>query len=141
VDGLAIYREAKTIDGLTGDGTTLDAALTAAQRLGFLPDDAKRFSVPKGDRQAAKYAVHRFGGFCAAFDCRDDWTESARVWVGENGAHLGGHAVWACGYETDGLWMQNSWGLSVGWNGLQKITWANFDRDFLYGIAVYGGWR
>lgn len=36
---------------------------------------------------------------------------------------LGYHAVTAIGYDTDGLWIQNSHGNLWGWNGIAKIPW------------------
>jgi hypothetical protein len=141
LDGVRIYQTAKTFDGLPGDGTTLSAAAAAAIQLGYLPPDTKFFSAPKGDRHAAKYAIHRFGGFMSAWNCREDWTTTNRVFVGASGAYLGGNAVWVCGYDQLGIWHQNSWGEGVGFHGLQKILWHDFDRDYMYGLAAYGGWK
>ena len=76
-----------------------------------------------------------------AWNCREDWTTKNRVFVGSSGAYLGGHAVWGCGFDQFGIWHQNSWGEGVGFHGLQKVLWCDFERDFLYGLAAYGGWK
>jgi hypothetical protein len=142
VDGLNIYRRAKLLDGLTGDGTTVLAAIKAAQALHLLPEDLPLFGVPPKDRNAAKYAVHRFGGFIATWYAREDWAVKGQPFVGTLGsAVLGPHAVWMCGYDEHTIWLQNSWGEETGWHGLQKVLWSGFDADFLGGVALYGGWK
>lgn len=131
VDGLAIYRRAKELDGDHDNGTTLTSGLVAAKQLWGLDGLKLHVFSPL----SAKYAIHRCRGYVAAFQAREDWVLDGVVEVGK-GDILGPHAVWACGYDERALWIQNSYGTSVGWQGYQRVPWEVFERDHLYGLAV-----
>ena len=41
----------------------------------------------------------------------------------------GGHEVMAVGYDSLGLWFQNSWGTSYGTNGYGRLAWSVVSKD------------
>jgi hypothetical protein len=43
----------------------------------------------------------------------------------------GGHAVFAVGYDANGVWIENSWGTSYGLNGWAELSWA-FVNQYVY---------
>lgn len=136
-----IYAEAKKHDDRPGPGTTLDAALKAAVALGLMAAPKEVFAI--FDRESYYRALHRYGFAHLAFNITDAWSEpSASGWLRED-AHLpliGGHAVAGCGYHrATGGWnaIQNSWSDGVGWHGFMRMKHAQFDRQFMYGLA----WR
>lgn len=141
VDPAPIYAEAKRNDGYTGDGTTLDAAIKAAVKLGLMAAPKEIFAI--SDRDGYCRALHRYGFAHLAFNITDAWQKpSASGWLRDD-AHLpliGGHAVAGCGYDraTAG-WnaIQNSWSDGIGWHGFMRMKHEQFDRQFMYGLA----WR
>lgn len=51
-----------------------------------------------------------------------------------SGPHVGGHALYLCGYEREGAWAANSWSTDWGDNGFALISWDYLlwaeSRDF-----------
>lgn len=136
-----IYAEAKKNDGYAGDGTTLNAALNAAVKLGLMPKPKEVYAVT--DREGYYRALHRYGFVHLAFNITDAWSHpSASGWLRED-SHLpliGGHAVAGCGFDRSAKgWnaIQNSWSDTNGWHGFLRMTHEQFDRQFMYGLA----WR
>jgi hypothetical protein len=137
VDGDAIYAAAKKLDNLPGDGTTLQAAARAAHVLGIASGDA--LDVP-GSREALKFAIHQYCVCACGFNVTDDWNSAAYDGtIPDNGSRAvpqGGHAVLCCGYNQDGIYIQNSWGFKWGLYGFGFLSWPQFDRQFVSGIVI-----
>lgn len=140
IDPHPIYKRAKEIDDMPQvEGTTLEAAVQAAEDLGLMSwaDNAKLRTVFTSFE--AKQALHRCGVLLAAFNITDVWAQAdPGGWIPEGGQHVGGHAVVLCGYDQVSTLpyfaFQGSWG-NQGWRGFNRISTATFQQQFLYALA------
>lgn len=132
VPGGNIYARAKQMDAVKGDGTTLMHGAKAAEALHGL----KGPLLHVFDVASAQYAIHRFRGYVAAMNAREDWSSTATECGKESSPVTGPHACWICGYDEKGFWIQGSYGQGVGWFGFQRIAYENFKRDHLYGLGI-----
>ena len=143
IDPIPLYRYAKTVDGEPNeDGTTITAvleALLSSQESVF--DRTKcRVRTIRPSRIAIKHAIHKFGCCLGGFAITDEWfdvTDKNNLISGD-GEHkpLGGHCVLVCGYDKQGVWVQNSWGWGWGEYGFAKVSWKAFDSQFMYGGVI-----
>lgn len=137
IDGDDVYEAAKEHEGNSAEGTTLEFATEGAKTLGLLPKETQ-FEVITTPEQA-KYAVHRFGGFLAGFQITEAWmTPEAEGHIKDSQNIIGGHAVVVVYYDKDGVGIANSWGESWGWNGFGRLSWNQFDQQFMYGLIWKG---
>lgn len=135
-----IYAYAKEHDGMPDiEGTTLTAALEALRGSVFDRDVCK-VKVVKPNRLAFKYAIHKFGAIVAGFNVSEKWYECTKdnCVISELGQeNYGGHAVIVCGYDWDGVYIQNSWGAKDWGNyGFAKIVWDVFEKQVVYGAVL-----
>ena len=136
VDGVKIYQEAKTFDGIAGDGTTLSAAVKAAKNLTLLPENYNvRIVKTKSQLQ---YAMHRYGVVIGAFFISDGWnsTDSQGYIQEGNTTGLGGHAVLINYYDQKGIGWQNSWGNEWGDEGWGFMSWSEWEREFIHAAVI-----
>lgn len=140
IDPTWIYQYAKSVDGDPhGDGTTLTAVLEALLSRNLFDRNVCRIRTINADRDAVKYAVHKFGCILGGFNVTDEWYElnPSKTFVnGKSENYQGGHAVLICGYNPDGVLIQNSWGERWGEYGFGLIGWDAFDKQFLYGSVL-----
>lgn len=140
-----LYKWAKQHDGEPdGDGTTLEAVLKALLARGIF--DPKLCRIRKvgsalvgTDIEDVKATVHRFGCFLAGFRITEEWYDySGRQGniSGRTVKPIGGHAVLVCGYNPNGVWIENSWGQKWAYNGFGFIEWAAFKKQFMYGTVL-----
>lgn len=47
-----------------------------------------------------------------------------------------GHAILACGYDYNGVYIQNSWGKNWGSKSFALIRWDAFLDQFMYGCYI-----
>ena len=138
-DPAPIYKYAKSIDGDPGgDGTTLQAVLEWVRRYVFTNPEGKVMTI-RPTRLAVKYAVHKYGCILGGFDIDSSWwgvKKDTPIINGKGAANQGGHAVLICGYDKQGVWIQNSWGKSWGEWGFAKVAWEAFDKQFMYGAVL-----
>ena len=134
------YKYAKTIDGdPNGEGTSLNAVLEYVRKYLFADNPKCQVLVLRPSRLAVKYAIHKFGCALGGFDIDSSWwgvTKDTPVITGKGTPNQGGHAVLICGYDKQGVWIQNSWGKTWGEWGFAKIPWEVFDKQFMYGAVV-----
>lgn len=134
IDEQAIYDKAKQLDGILGDGTSLQAAIQAAFYLGAFA--GKPIVEPiLGTRDSIKRAIHKYCAIYAGFNITDSWFK-AKSDIPPNGNVVGGHACIICGYGPDGCIIQNSWGPEWGCNGFAQLSWAETERQWLGGIGI-----
>lgn len=50
---------------------------------------------------------------------------------------LGGHAVIALGYDSEGLIVENSWGTEWGYKGFGKLSWSKVAKDVIVADVAY----
>lgn len=142
-----VYEWAKKHDGdPTGDGTTLDCVLDALRsREVFDPKVCKVRMVGTGwlgtSADDVKAAIHRFGCMLGGFNITEEWYELAKQGEFEitgrrKTTQLGGHAVLVVGYDSRGVWFENSWGKDWGKDGFGFIQWPAFRKQFMYGTVL-----
>ena len=138
LDPTPVHEKAKEIDGMPdADGTTLTAVTQAAINLGMLPTGTLiRVVTTEND---VRYACHTRGGCIAGFNITQDWMDSSGQTIVDTGAaSIGGHAVFLAGYDSDTVWICNSWGTAWKWNGFAKLPWASFRKQFMSGVIWEG---
>ena len=135
VDGDVIYFEAKKIDGDNSAGTTLQSAVKSALNLNLITGKAEYI---EGGRENLKFAIHEFGVCIAGFNITQDWNN-----VGSDGKipckdhrKIGGHAVLICGFDSEGIYIQNSWSSTWGLYGFCLLSWSQFDDQFMQGMII-----
>ena len=137
IDGDAIYIEAKRIDNNLEDGTTLESAANAAISLGLISGTPKLINSGVND---IKFAIHSYSVCVAGFNITNEWnyvdSKGAIRNLGSKAQFLGGHAVLICGYDADGVYIQNSWGSSWGLYGFVHLSWSQYSRQFMYGLVI-----
>ena len=163
-DGDECYRVAKTLDGMPSvEGTSLVAAAQAAEQLGWIkPSGLRTFFTPEEFR----FALHKSGAVPIGLMITDEWQQvNIRTGYIDRRKHpkqIGGHAVLACYYDKDSVGFQNSWGSGTasggaderravadgsgawGVSGFGRMTWAQFEKQFMYGLFIekpWMGWR
>lgn len=140
IEPLPLYDYAKKHDGQPNtDGTTLDAILKAVLDVtGYFDKSICHIKMLR-NTQVVKYAVHKFGCCLLGMMVTEEWYNCNRnksMIKGDGSKTLGGHAVLCCGYNRDGLIIQNSWGVDWGDYGFALITWDEVNREFAYGAVL-----
>ena len=70
----------------------------------------------------------------------DDWNMADKdtgligVWNAAN--KIGGHAVLLCWYDDKTVGWQNSWGTEWGCGGFGRMSWDQFEEQFLYAVVL-----
>ena len=139
-DPAPVYDWAKKNDGSPkSNGTTLNAALQALIEDGSFDKSICNVKVLR-DINQIKYAIHKFGCCLIGLDVTTEWNtcnKNKSTIIGQGKYdRMGGHAVLSCGYNRDGLIIQNSWGEYWGSYGFALITWDELEREFLYGAVI-----
>lgn len=135
-----VYARAKQIDGdIDSDGTYLEAAIKAAFELGgFNGSDVKIKSVYNDGTdktvELVKFLLHKYDFLHVGFQITEGWYQTNRrdYIIKDRGMGLGGHAVLACGYTSEGVIIQNSWGVDWGAKGFAILPWDTFKKQFMY---------
>lgn len=137
-----VYAKAKQIDDdLNSDGTYLEAAIKAAIDLGGFGKQSKEVKIgfiynQKNDTtiQQIKRLIHKYNFLHAGFLIDDGWYKATNQnYIISKGSYsCGGHAVVVCGYDQDGLYIQNSWGISYGSKGFVILPWNLVKEQLMY---------
>lgn len=135
-----IYRHAKSIDGdPNGDGTTLTAVLDYLLKQNYFNKDICKIRIVRS-LDSLKYAIHKYGVCLGGFSISKEWyslNANKTAVSGKTDRELiGGHATLICGYDRNGLYIHNSWGVNWGNYGFALITWEEARRQFMYGAVL-----
>lgn len=138
VDGPAIYKEAKIIDGNGGEGTTLGSAAKAALNLNLY---GGKIVYVNNSIDDVKFAIHQYGVAVAGFLITNEWNEVEKATgfirdLGTGATKRGGHAVLICGYDDNGCYIQNSWGESWGIYGFGILRWRQFSEQLMQSLVI-----
>ena len=91
---------------------------------------AAYYAVPitQADIEAAIYS---FGGVLFGVDWPHSWFHpNSYGSLPAPDYSVGGHFIYAVGYDSGGVWWQNSWGTAYGVNGRVKVPWRYLGRAF-----------
>lgn len=144
LDAEAIYKKAKTIDGLPegSSGTTLSAAINAAIELcgwdlnKFRAATFFRKSLSENElKEQIKFRIHKHAFMLTGFDITNGWYVCSRLTGYKTksfGNTIGSHCVLGCGYDETGFYVQNSWGKNWGDSGFGIVPWKYFWHEFNY---------
>lgn len=133
-----IYKSAKEIEQDSNDGTTIELGFSGAKKLNLFDGEIKTFE-PWIDN--IKFQLHKYGIFCGAFEITNEWYDiswfSGKIKIYRKPEILGGHAVLVCGYNDDGIYIQNSWGYnSWGKYGFAMLPWELVQKQLIYGVVI-----
>lgn len=141
IDMNQIYDYAKTVDGMNGgDGTTLDAVAKALLHFNHLKGSESNIKIINNNIDDIKFAIHKYGVVMLAFNITHEWFK-----LNERNPVLpfnivspsaGGHAILGCGYNKDGVFIQNSWGKEWGSYGFALIPWNKVQEQYMYGCTI-----
>ena len=139
-DPYVVYKLAKEIDNNPdAHGSSLNAALQALINLECFKADICSVKVLR-DIYQVKYAIHKFGCCLLGLNISNEWYDcydgKSTISGKSHETQIGGHAVLGCGYNRDGIIIQNSWDVKWGSYGFALITWKEFEREFLYGAVI-----
>ena len=139
VEPSPIYNGAKQLDGDFNPGTSLDNAAMAALNLKLISGEISFIQNTVND---IKFAIHQNDVFVGGFMITNEWnsvnskTGRISVLTEDKIIVLGGHAVLVCGYDDDGIYIQNSWGPYWGLYGFAFLSWEQVFMQFSYGVVI-----
>ena len=146
IDADQVYARAKQIDGdISSDGTYLEAAIKAAFQLGGFNGSSIKIGTIYNDGsdntiELVKFLLHKYDFLHMGFQITEGWYAASEsdYFIRDRGANLGGHAVLGCGFDPDGVYIQNSWGTSWGAKGFGILPWSAFKKQFMYACYLQG---
>lgn len=142
IDPDPIYTEAKRIDGNTDPGTYLDSVFKASVNLGLVGAQAQMHALRS--RREVMFAIREHEVCLLGFNISGGWNcvDKRTGYIGADTKKLGGHAVTGCWYNDaagsrdSGIGWGNSWSPNWGIDGFGRMTWVQFDSQFMYGLVV-----
>lgn len=145
-NGFEIYDEAKGPNGDNNkkDGTSLGAAFAAAIRLGCVQDACGTDRVTATEISSL---IDVKVEMCKNLVCitgdmiTDGWNRAdARTgFIAKSDNVIGGHATLRAYYDTNSWGFENSWDKTWGYRGFGRMTNAQAEAQFMYGLAVQIG--
>ncbi len=146
LDADQVYAKAKQLDGdINGDGTYLECAIKAAVQLGGFETNNMKIGFVYNDKnentiETIKFLIHKYDFIHCGLNINEGWynCNNKNYTIEAGGRNLGGHAVLICGYDSIGVYIQNSWGKDWGANGFCILPWNEFLNEFMYGCFITG---
>lgn len=138
VDGDLIYDEAKKLDGMPQvNGTILRCAGQGAINAKLTQGTIKQ--IPKTEIDV-QFALHQYGVCVAGFMITDEWNlvekNTGKISISKNPVQRGGHAVLLCGYDLEGIYIQNSWSEDWGIYGFAILSWKQFNEQIMDAMVI-----
>ena len=138
-----VYARAKQLDGEPKqDGTYLEYACKAAFELGglgkYATDIKLDFIHNAYSENDLKYVmqryIHQYDFLHAGFSIDDGWYNATNdnYIIKKGNTQCGGHAVLLCGYDSIGVYIQNSWGKAWGSKGFAILPWNLVKQQLIY---------
>lgn len=120
---------------LPGGGAYPRDALKLWRDVGILDDRGRRHrisgyaAVNPRDHDAVKHAMRTGHGLCIGFSVTRQWAQGGgREFDPSDGDELGGHWMFASGWEPAGPIGHNTWGGDWAVSGRALLPWAYWDR-------------
>lgn len=137
-DAVAIYNEAKKIDGQPNiKGTWPKFGVQAAVNLGFIKGKGKYVPNTIND---IKFTLHEHGVFIGGFMINSDWNhvdkKTGLIRSTKYATKRGGHAIVCAGYDDKGLYIGNSWSSNWGIHGFAILEWEQVEEQFMNGMVI-----
>lgn len=142
LDADQVYAKAKQLDkNINEDGTYLEYAIKAAIDLGGFGKQSKDIKIgflynSKTDATMTqlKRLLHKYDFLHAGFLIDNGWYNATNrdYAIHKGNTSLGGHAVIICGYDQDGVYIQNSWSQAWGSHGFAVLPWNLAKEQLLY---------
>jgi|SRR5574344_704811 hypothetical protein len=141
-----IYAHAKMLDGdPDSEGTYLEYAIKAAISLCGLDSKNYKTGVLYNDKsqltaESIKFLIHKFDFVHAGFSINSGWYNASMndPVIHASSQQVGGHAVLLCGYDQQGVYIQNSWGNSWGAKGFAILPWSDVLKELMYCAYIDG---
>lgn len=141
-----VYAKAKQLDKQAdSNGTYLEYAIKAAVELGGFGSQSNSINVSflynnneTSLEQKIKRLVHKHDFVHAGFAIDDGWYKATDedCIIKKGSQQLGGHAVLICGYDSTGVYIQNSWGKSWGSKGFAILPWSLVKQQLIYCCVI-----
>ena len=144
-DSHQVYALAKQIDGqMYEEGTYLEYALRAAIKLGaFQNAQTVKVGLFYNDKtqntiDMTKFLIHKYDFLQVGFLIDEGWYDVSKdsYIIHSRGISLGGHAVNLAGYDSQGVYVLNQWGIEWGASGYAIMPWDLYLRELMYGAYV-----
>ena len=138
MDAAQIYAKAKEKDGkISVGGTFVDLGLTCA--VNICPEKIiKNWFMVRTSRErdprVLKRILHMNDLCMAGFNITEGWYEvnaSNGYTIQQKIPKIGGHAVLVCGYDENGVYIQNHWGRDWGAKGFAILPWKLYEAEFM----------
>lgn len=121
-------------------GTRLEYCLEELKNKEIFNGELLTFSTMIDLKMTIKCFIHKYDCVMGAFNITDEWYKLNRYDIikeKRNPTQLGGHCVLCCGYNKDGIYVQNSWGYEDwGSYGFGIIPWDMVQKQFQYGVVI-----
>jgi hypothetical protein len=145
-DEAKAYAAAKQIDGIRGDGTTLEAVISVARTMDLCDGAVEIPTITAEyieDAEDIYWGVHRFGLVLTGMAINEGWQYTRQNgWIGDAGRRLGGHATVTSGYyRGKHVRGPNSWGTAWGVRGHWVANEDQFRQQYLGGYGLEIVWK
>lgn len=140
-DASKIYSIGRQYKADTPAGTKLEYCLLGLRHKNVFIGEICSFSAIDTDMvDAVKCHVHTNGVLMCAFNITDEWFDLSWkniIKPSKNFHILGGHCVLCCGYNQDGMYIQNSWGYDQWGNyGFAIVPWKLVPKQLNYCVFI-----
>lgn len=129
IDAVQIFNEGKALYPNNASGLQIRYAINAALKLSNIAAaDVVIPFVYKNDDivEQIKHSIHKNDFILAQFTITDSWVNLGKddqYIIQPSNNIIGEHAVLLCGYDSTGVYIQNSWSKNWGFKGFAILPW------------------